>query len=198
MPTTVLAVVILGLVLLVWRRRSSAVERAPRATTSALAAPAVTASRDEAPDFRGMVLRREFLAKAAPAPDGHARAVVMDWSLDRGAATLVAYDEGTTSLYYSSGGGVIGAGAHDAVRRAAAAFRAEAARTQPVFTAVPASDPMALPPANAVAFYLITDSATLRAGPITTAELSAGSHTLGSLGNLAQAVISAVREVGPR
>jgi hypothetical protein len=46
----------------------------------------------------------------------------MDWSMDNGTATLVAYDDGTTSLYTSTGGGVIGAGSHGEVRDAAEAF----------------------------------------------------------------------------
>ncbi|MGB2756596.1 MAG: ankyrin repeat domain-containing protein [Acidimicrobiia bacterium] len=41
--------------------------------------------------------------------------VVMDMALDNGVATLVAFADGTTSLYTSTGGGVIGAGGHDNV-----------------------------------------------------------------------------------
>ena len=158
----------------------------------------MAASQGDAPDLRGMVLRREFLSNVSPAPDDQARAVVMDWSLDRGTATLVVYDDGTTSLYYSSGGGVIGAGGHEAVRGAGEAFYAEAARMHREFTPVAAGDTMALPPANAVAFYLVTDSATLRAGPVEASRLESGAHALATLGNLAQGVISAVREASPR
>ena len=198
MRTALLAVVLLGLVVVVWRLRTtrsrSASPLAPRGAGPA----AATAAPSPPPDLRGLVLRREFLAGVAPAPDGRPRAVVMDWSLDRGAATLVAYDDGTTSLYYSSGGGVIGAGAHEPVRRAAEAFRAEAARVRAEFAAVPAGDAMALPPANSAAFYLVTDSATLRAGPVETSHLAAGSHALAAMGSRAQAVITAIRESSPR
>lgn len=121
----------------------------------------------------------------------------MDWSMDEGTVTLVAYDDGATSLYTSTGGGVIGAGTHEAVRDAAAAFRAKAERTLKEFTAAAATDSLPLPPPNAVTFHVITDSATLRAGPIATSLLIAGDHPLAALGNNAQAVIAAIHEVSP-
>jgi hypothetical protein len=46
--------------------------------------------------LRLVVLRRAFLGGVAPAPSGEPRAVVMDWGLDNGAASLVAYDDDTT------------------------------------------------------------------------------------------------------
>src|SRR2546430_10376917 len=43
---------------------------------------------------------------------GTPRCVLMDWNVGGSVATLVAFDDGTVSLYLSSGGGIIGAGAH--------------------------------------------------------------------------------------
>jgi hypothetical protein len=117
--------------------------------------------------------------------------------MDDGTATLVAYDDGTTSLYTSVGGGVIGAGSHEEVRDAAEAFRTEAERMLREFTAVLAADSLPLPPPNAVSFYVIADSATFRAGPIATSLLIAGEHPLAALCNKAQAVIAAIHEVAP-
>src|SRR5688572_16670054 len=71
--------------------------------------------------LREALLSREMLRDMPGDPDGDGiRAVVFDWGMGNGSATLVAFDDGTTSLYFSGGGGIIGAGAHDAVRRAAA------------------------------------------------------------------------------
>jgi hypothetical protein len=148
-------------------------------------------------ELRRVVLRREFLAGTPPAPSGEPRAVVMDWGLDNGAASLVAYDDDTTSLYLSSGGGVIGAGAHESVRRAARALRAEADAVRSHFAAIADDDPLTLPSAGGVTFYLVTDSATLRAGPVGAELLAANAHALARLGNQAQAVITAIREAGP-
>lgn len=52
------------------------------------------------------------------------RGALMDMGYPNGAATLVALGDGTTSLYLSSGGGIIGAGAHDQVATAAQRFLA--------------------------------------------------------------------------
>jgi hypothetical protein len=47
---------------------------------------------------------------------------ILDWALDRGMATLFALDDGTASLYLSTGGGVIGGKFHESVNRAAKEF----------------------------------------------------------------------------
>jgi hypothetical protein len=56
----------------------------------------------------------------APTDDlPHVFGVVMDIGMDLGTASLVAFADGSVSIYYSSGGGTIGAGAHEQVRSAA-------------------------------------------------------------------------------
>jgi hypothetical protein len=45
-------------------------------------------------------------------------AVILDWGRVNGAVTIAAMADGTTSMYTSTGGGVIGAGAHAPVRDA--------------------------------------------------------------------------------
>ena len=52
--------------------------------------------------------------------------IVMDWGVDSRVATLVALGDGSVSLYYSTGGGIIGAGVHDGPRRAGQALLAAA------------------------------------------------------------------------
>src|SRR5262245_9957707 len=47
---------------------------------------------------------------------------IMELGYPTGIATLLSFAEGTTSLYFSNGGGVIGAGEHAAVRQAADVF----------------------------------------------------------------------------
>jgi hypothetical protein len=48
----------------------------------------------------------------------HVIAVLLDWGQPNGAATIATVADGTSSLYTSTGGGVIGAGAHVPVRDA--------------------------------------------------------------------------------
>lgn len=58
------------------------------------------------------------LAKRANDPFG----VLMETGYPNGTATLVAFGEGSASLYFSSGGGIIGGGRHASVREAALDF----------------------------------------------------------------------------
>ncbi len=44
--------------------------------------------------------------------------IVMDWDLGNGIATVSAFETGDASMYLSSGGGVIGGGQHENVRKA--------------------------------------------------------------------------------
>jgi hypothetical protein len=49
---------------------------------------------------------------------GNIWGVLMETGFDDGAFTLVALADGTASLYFSTGGGIIGAGQHETVREA--------------------------------------------------------------------------------
>ena len=172
-------VLMLAAVLLVLRRPRA--ERAPGAQGGAQGSAAL----------RDKVLTREFLAGVAPGEPDVPRCVLMDWHVGNGVATLVAFDDGTTSLYLSSGGGVIGAGAHEAVRLAADAFRAQAAALREHFAPAARFD---LPPAGTSVFYLVTDSATLSSGPVENARLQSGDHPLAALMARAQEVLTQIRE----
>lgn len=138
--------------------------------------------------LRNAVLSREIFKEAGSKPG--VRAVVYDWQLGGGTASLVAFEDGSTSLYLIPGGGFIGAGAHENVRRAAAAFRDEAAKALGQFHAV-TEYPL---PANGYStFYIVTDSSTLSSGPVRTTDLSSQSHPFAALSRLGQEVITEVR-----
>jgi hypothetical protein len=62
-------------------------------------------------------LTAESLGSACP-PDAPVVALLMESGLSGGVATLVGVIDGTTSLYYSTGGGVIGAGTRSGVSAA--------------------------------------------------------------------------------
>ena len=51
---------------------------------------------------------------ADEASGGALHGILMETGRSRGSATLVCLSDGSVSLYLSSGGGVIGAGAHEA------------------------------------------------------------------------------------
>jgi hypothetical protein len=100
----------------------------------------------------------------APTDDSpHVFGVVMDIGMELGTATLVAFADGSVSLYYSSGGGTIGAGEHEEVSSAAHRLLAVANADLASFE----SDlPDALPPAGSTQLTLLTfDGAARRAAP---------------------------------
>lgn len=174
----VVALLIGAIILVAVLTRPSAAEREQAAQGAAM--------------LRQKVLNREFLADTpGSTPGSSIRAVVFDWELGNGSATLAAFDDGTTSLYFSSGGGVIGAGAYEAVKRAAASFREEANKVRGRFTSV---SEFPLPSSGTSVFYLVTDSATLTSGPVPSADLQSQQHPLGELARRAQDVITEVRK----
>jgi hypothetical protein len=139
--------------------------------------------------LRNAVLSREIFKEAGNKPG--IRAIVYDWQLGAGTASLVTFDDGSTSLYLIPGGGFIGAGAHENVRRAAAAFRDEAAKARGQFHAV---TEYPLPAKGYSTFYIITDSSTLSSGALRTSDLSSQGHPFAALSRLGQEVISEVRK----
>lgn len=78
---------------------------------------------------------------------------LMELSYPNGVATLVALADGTTSLYTSTGGGIIGGGAHQAVVEANRAFLASVEQYIPVLGPDPDA---ALPAAGLVAIRALT------------------------------------------
>jgi hypothetical protein len=83
----------------------------------------------------------------------------METGLNGGAVwSLAVFADGTTSLYFSTGGGIIGSGAHQRVREASKSMLEVAARSQSKLKATlgtPAPQP------GMVQFYLLTQQGTL-------------------------------------
>ena len=80
-------------------------------------------------------------------------AMLMETGIDDSAYSLLATVDGAVSLYFSNGGGIIGAGEHERPRTAAAAFLDLAEHF--AARAVPASD-TPLPEDRQVIFYFVT------------------------------------------
>jgi hypothetical protein len=125
----------------------------------------------------------------APSPDAPVWGLLMEMGLPNGTATLLALADGTTSLYYSSGGGVIGGQDHEAVRRTNAALLMEAnglvARLRPVST-------YPLPATGVTTFYARTVSGIV-AGSGADEDLGRGRHELSPLFRAGHAVITELR-----
>lgn len=106
-------------------------------------------------------------------------------------ATLLSLADGTTSLYLSTGGGIIGGGQHESVRKAATAFLAAGEAALPQMT--PTTE---YPQASGghARFYLLTYSGTLTAEAAEMALIS-DEHPLHALAAAGQGVITQLRLV---
>jgi hypothetical protein len=126
-------------------------------------------------------------------PDAHVHGAwcsVIDFGRPDGTATLACIADGTVSLYTSSGGGVLGAGGHDAVWDAAGRLL-EAAGGAVQFLRV-VDEPPPLPAASRVRLSVRTFDGLLSEEAAEEA-LERGRHVLSPLYAAAQDVLTEVR-----
>ena len=135
------------------------------------------------------------LARFDPATSGRSvYGALLDWGLDSGLATLVALDDGTASLYLSTGGGVIGGGFHGAVSEAAKRF---VLSFEPLLESM-APDAIGEPPsAGESHLRALTTRGRLVAGGLTE-ELAGEQHPMSAPFRAAQALITELRTVSQR
>ncbi len=117
--------------------------------------------------------------------------VVMETGYSKAVASLVALADGTVSLYFSNGGGIIGLGPHAGPHRAAqsllAASQQFATQTQPTKS-------YPLPRPSYIRFYLLTGNGALTA-EVKEDDLGNNRHPLSPLFYKGQELISAIRVV---
>ena len=117
--------------------------------------------------------------------------VLMEIGYAEGAATLVGLADGTASLYFSWGGGVIGGGPHASIN-AAACRLVEVAADQ--LSEMSRTSEFPLPASCHVTFYALTTNGVLQAAAREDA-LGAGRHPLSELFFAGHDVITGLREV---
>jgi hypothetical protein len=124
----------------------------------------------------------------------HVWGVLAEMGFPNGSVTLVSLADGTTSLYFSGGGGIIGCGGHAAVAAASRVLVEEAERHLGA-TVPTVSCP--LPTAGRLRFYLLTyeGKRTAEAGQ---EELAAGRHALADLFRRSDDVVTQVRLHSPQ
>lgn len=115
--------------------------------------------------------------------------MLMETGMRGGHSTLVALADGSTSLYYSTGGGVIGANAWPAVNDASQRFLAQGIRVLDSSTPAASLEP---PPRGMTRFFFLTFDG-VRVGTAPDAALTRKNHKLAALFRAGQDVISAIR-----
>ena len=138
---------------------------------------------------QALTVRPDELGLAPTTARQHVWGVLMELGYPQAVATLVALGDGTTSLYISTGGGIIGAGEHPPVRAAAERFlgaiESHLAGFQPA-----AETP--LPQTGRVRFYVRTFTDTLGA-EADEQDLGHGRHQLSPVFHAGHAVITEMR-----
>jgi hypothetical protein len=97
----------------------------------------------------------------APPPEAPAWGILMETGYPEATATLFALSDGTTSLYLSSGGGVIGGHAHQSVRQANAALLQTANH---YYQHLKPIESFPVPAEGHTLFYVLTDTGVLSGG----------------------------------
>jgi hypothetical protein len=143
-------------------------------------------------DLRGQVLGLTW--DGAPDVGTAPVAVLMETGYAEAVATLVAVSDGTVSLYFSNGGGIIGAGEHEVVRGVADSFLADAASY--TARASPTAE-FPLPSRGRVRFYLVTPGGVYTADALE-GDLGAERHAFSPLFFRGHELITAIREHAPR
>ena len=107
-------------------------------------------------DLRNMALSatEKQIGVELPKDETKIYGLVMDWDLGEGTATLVTFISGDSSLYLSSGGGMIGGGGHENVKKVSTDFLRLADRylNQTIKT-----ESNELPKKDGVNFYFLTN-----------------------------------------
>ena len=123
----------------------------------------------------------------------HVWGVLMETGYPEAVVTLVAIADGTTSLYFSNGGGILGAGEHESVRAASEMLLEVAEAHLGSFSA--AATPK-IPQVGRVRFHVRTFAGTLTA-EAGEEDLGEDRHVLSPVFYAAHEVIGAIRECSP-
>lgn len=118
---------------------------------------------------------------------------MIEIGLDRGVATVVAIADGSVSMYLSTGGGVLGAGGHAAVRGAAERFRVTMADAR--HDLQPTAE-LPLPEPGMVRFHARTADGDWTASA-SEESLRRGRHPLAELYAAGQDLITEIRLASP-
>jgi len=134
------------------------------------------------------------IAVPAGEPWSGAAMAAMEIGLSNAIATIVAIADGTVSMYVSTGGGVIGAGGHAAVRAAADRFRTVAADSRGLLMQ---TEDFPLPETGQVRFHTRTADGDFT-GSAEEAVLRPGRHPLSPLYGAGQDLLTEIRLSTPQ
>ena len=113
----------------------------------------------------------------------------METDYDGVTLTVIALADGSTSLYLSNGGGVIGGHSHESVRQASQNFLRQANDS---LAGLKRCEIFPIPDTAQTVFYVLTDSGMLTGGALEN-DLAQGTHPLSSLFHTGNGVVTEMR-----
>jgi hypothetical protein len=156
-----------------------------------------SAVKDTSPGDVFSALRNQALATqrtevgiSQPTADAPVWGVLMETGYAGAIARLFTLADGTTSLYFSNGGGVIGGGAYKNVQDANAAFIKTANRFLPKLKPC---ESFPVPGVGHTIFYVLTDSGVYSSDSVREDVLGQGSNQFSPLFYSGQGVITQLR-----
>ena len=138
---------------------------------------------------QALSIKRTEIGLDATSGNEPAWGVLMETGYDSVTVSLFALADGTTSLYFSNGGGVVGGQAHEAVQRANAAFLNEANNS---IRQLKSCSSFPVPEPSHTVFYVLTDSGILTDNALE-ADLGYDRHPLSPLFHAGHEVITQLR-----
>jgi hypothetical protein len=150
----------------------------------------------EADIYRGLreqVLKQTYDKSTALNSEAKPIAVLMETGYPEAVATLMTASDGTASLYFSNGGGIIGGGEHEQVRATAESFLNMAST---LANDMQSTEAYPLPREGSVRFYVVYENGVRTANAIED-DLGNMRHKLSPLFHKGHEVIAAVRENTP-
>ncbi len=140
---------------------------------------------------QALSIQRTEAGIPAPPPEAPAWGILMETGYPEATATMLALSDGTTSLYLSSGGGVIGGHAHQDVRQANAEFVETANQ---YYQHLKPTDSFPVAAEGHTLFYVLTDSGVLT-GSGREEDLGLERHPLSPLFHASHRVITELRHI---
>lgn len=134
----------------------------------------------------------EAIRKEIPPTEHGVWGSVTDISREHGSATVVFLADGTASLYFSTGGGILGGESHESVRRAGANLLQCLERS---FASFRTGAPGSLPTAGNVRFYVKARDGLFVSDEVSVDELASGHHALSACFVDVNKVVLALREI---
>ena len=140
---------------------------------------------------RAFEVSPQSLGSAGDVREDEAYGVIMEMGISDSVLTLACFADGDAGLYYQSGGGMKGGGAHENIRRAAKAF---VALVQPALPQMSPSSSQPLPEAGMVCFHALTPKGVLSA-EVDREALGESESPLKALFYSGQEVVAQMRQV---